>query len=143
LHPKKICDDFAQMGSPLVLEGNDLFIENPEKVYPALQELAKSYKSRIITYLKGGYSEKDHSVKQTIDKIVDYFRGIELETNTKIDAWLRQDDESIKMIMRLMETFWNNGWRDFTDPVANFENEETDKLSNEIFSKAMSYFKGA
>ncbi|MSO00819.1 hypothetical protein GKS28_18860 [Bacillus paralicheniformis] len=35
-----------------------------------------------------------------------------------------------------------HGWRDLNGFVANFENEETDKLSLEIYERPMLYFKG-
>ncbi|MED0795844.1 hypothetical protein P4S97_21725, partial [Bacillus licheniformis] len=62
MHPKQICDDLAFLGSPLVLDGDDLYIENPENVYPELVEFVQSYKKWLIQYLKGGYSVQDHKV---------------------------------------------------------------------------------
>jgi hypothetical protein len=141
MHPQKICEDFASMGAALVLEGNELFIDNPENVYPALQDFAKSYKSRIIKYLKGEYSKEDHNIIQTIDKIIHYYNGVDQEINSKIESWLREDLESIQMINDLLVIYWNNGWNDFTDPVANFENDETAKLSKQIFKKAMLFMR--
>jgi hypothetical protein len=142
LHPKRICADFKSMGATLVLDGEDLFIENHEKITPELEELAKSYKSRIITYLKGGYSDFDHNIKQTIDKIINFYFCIEQEMNGKIGSWLNQDEKSVNMLMDLFVKFSDNGWFPM-DPVANYENEETNKLSKEIYKRAMSYFKGA
>ncbi|AZV42717.1 hypothetical protein BAOM_2108 [Peribacillus asahii] len=34
---------FALTESPLVLDGNDLYMEYPENIYPELEELAKNY----------------------------------------------------------------------------------------------------
>jgi hypothetical protein len=143
MHPKQICEDFKSMGAALIVEGNALYIDNPEKVHAALQDFAKSYKARIIKFLNGKYSEKDHAVNQTMDKIVDFYRGA-TESNSKIEEWLKHDEESIQKFNKLLVLFWNNGWRDFTDPVANFENDETDRLSKEIFERAMNFYrKGA
>jgi len=85
LHPKQICADFASMGSPLVLDGDDLYIEHPENIYPELEELGKNYKSRIVAYLKGEYLDNDHNVKQTVDKIINFYLGIEQDMNRKIN----------------------------------------------------------
>ncbi|MGX9157123.1 hypothetical protein [Priestia megaterium] len=143
MHPKQICDDFASIGSPLVLDGSNLYIENPENVYPELEEFVKTYKKRIIQYLKGEYSAKDHSIKQTIEKIIHYFLGIEQAMNEKIENWLNNDPQAVDMIInQLFIELWNNGWVEFSSPTANYENHITDTLSSQIFERAMSYFKG-
>ena len=83
MHPKQICADLETLGARLVLDGNDLYIENPENVYQELVEFVQSYRKRIIRYLKGEYSDHEHNVKQTIDKIINYFMGIDQEMNPK------------------------------------------------------------
>ena len=74
------------MGSSLVLDGNDLYIEQPENIYPELEEFVQSYKGRIIQYLKGEYTQQEHNVKQTIDKIIDSFMHADQERdkNTRL-----------------------------------------------------------
>ncbi|WP_368004416.1 hypothetical protein MHI58_08980 [Bacillus sp. FSL K6-2869] len=142
MHPKQICADIEMMGARLVLDGNDLYIENPENVYQELVEFVQSYKRRIIRYLKGEYSDQEHNVKQTIDKIINYFMGIDQEMNPKIDDWFNHEWDAATKAARLLVLFWENGWRDLDTSVSNFESEETDKLSLEIYERAMSYFKG-
>ncbi|MDL5143118.1 hypothetical protein [Bacillus atrophaeus] len=142
MHPKQICADLALLGSSLVLDGNDLYIEQPENVYPELEAFVQSYKKRIIKYLQGEYSEHEHNVKQTIDKIINYFMGINQDINRKIDDWFNHDYDSVMKVMKLLVLFWENGWRELKESVSNFESEETDRLSLEIYDRAMSYFKG-
>lgn len=143
MHPKQICADIEMLGARLVLDGNDLYIENPENVYQELVEFVQSYKKRIIRYLKGEYSDQEHNVKQTIDKIINYFMGIDQEMNPKIDDWFNHEWDAATKAARLLILFWENGWRDLDTSVSNFESEETDKLSLEIYERAMSYFKGS
>ena len=140
MHPKKICEDIQSMGSKLVLEGEDLYIENPENIYPEIEELIKSYKKRIIQYLKGDYSSKVHSVKQTIDKIVDFYKA-ECPKDSKINSWLQKDESALELLMLLWKELYENGWN-YNEPIANYEDENTEKLTDQIFEKAMSYFKG-
>ncbi|WP_437131846.1 hypothetical protein [Bacillus atrophaeus] len=142
MHPKHICSDLEVLGSRLILDGNDLYIENPEKVYPELEVFVQTYKKRIIRYLKGEYTQKEHHVKQTIDKIINYFMGIDQDINRKIDDWFNHDYDSVMKVMKLLVLFWENGWRELKESVSNFESEETDRLSIEIYDRAMSYFKG-
>lgn len=142
MHPEQICKDFKQLGSQIVLDNGEVFIENPEKAGPELMEVAKEYKSRIKKYLQGSYSKKEHSLRSTIDKIVAYMLHVEQEMNNKITAWLRHDHEALQMIMKLLQLYFDNGWR-YEQTVANFETTETDKLSQEIFDRAMAFFKGA
>jgi hypothetical protein len=141
LHPNQICEDISKMGSRLVLEGEDLYIENPENIYPEIEEAIKSYKKRIIQHLTGKYTSKDHNVKQTIDKIVDFYLGIDQEINPRINDWLNNDEQSLYKVMKLFVLLSYNGWT-IKEPIANYEDEDTERLSLEIFEEAMSYFKG-
>lgn len=92
--------------------------------------------------MKGEYSDHEHSVKQTIDKIINYYLGIDQDINRKIDDWFNHDFESVMKVMKLLVLFWENGWRELKESVSNFESEETDQLSIEIYDGDMSYFKG-
>ena len=141
MHPKKIIDDFKSFGASFVLENGELFLQDHKEVTPELIEFAKQYKKRIIAYLEGGYSAKDHSVKSTIDKIVTYMIGENHDATTKINNWLVQDYEAMQLIITLMQKFYDAGWKNFDESIANYETPETDKLSLEIFNRAMQHFK--
>lgn len=141
MHPKQIIDDFKSMGATFVLVNDELYIDNPENIYPELEELAKSYRARIVTFLKGNYSDQDHAVKQTMDKIIKFYCGIDQDMNGKINDWLNNDTEGAAAVMQLLIDLNNNGLNKVTEPICNFENDVTDKLSKEIFDRAMSYFR--
>jgi len=139
MHPKKIVEDFKNNGASFALEKGELFLENHETTIPEMREFAKCYKSRIVTYLEGNYSKEVHSVKSTIDKIVSYMIGEEHEANSKISDWLINDYEAVQQIITLMQIFYDAGWNT-TNPIANYENSETDILSKKIFDRAMKHF---
>ena len=139
MHPQNIVDDFKNNGASFVLEKGELFLENQKNVIPETIEFVKHYKSRIITYLKGDYSKEIHSVKSTIDKIVSYMIGEENEANSKISDWLINDYDAVQQIITLMQIFYDAGWNT-NDPIANYENSETDILSKKIFDRAMVHF---
>lgn len=141
LHPKRICIDVQSMGAKLILDGNDLFIENPEKIGPEVESVIKEYKLRIVKYLQGNYSEQEHAVKQTVDKIINFFIGIEQDMNPKINDWFNNDEAAARMVMELTLNFSLNGWLYVKESVANYENELTDKLSLNLYNRAMTYFK--
>ncbi|MES1038982.1 hypothetical protein [Peribacillus simplex] len=141
MHPKQIIDDFKSMGATFVLDNDELYIDNPENIYPELEELAKSYKARIVAFLKGNYSDQDHAVKQTIDKIVNCFLRTDEEVNQKIENWIGDDPGSVELILTLFVVLRENGWMNLKESISNFENEKTDKLSKEIFDRAMAYFR--
>ncbi|MED1741953.1 hypothetical protein P4U97_21050 [Bacillus swezeyi] len=88
------------------------------------------------------YSELGLRVKQTIDKIIIYFMDIDQEMNPKIDDWFNHGWDAATKVVKLLVLFWGNGWRDLNSSVSNFEDEETDNLSLEIYERAMSHFKG-
>ncbi|EEM02024.1 hypothetical protein bmyco0002_56430 [Bacillus pseudomycoides] len=141
MHPKQICADVQSMGAKLVLDGNDLFIENPERIAPEIESVIKEYKLRIVKFLQGNYSDQDHAVKQTIDKIINFYIGIDQDMNKKINDWFNHDEDAARLVMELTLNFSLNGWLYVKESVANYENKLTDELSQEIFNRAMTYFK--
>ncbi|PGU11114.1 hypothetical protein COD21_12390 [Bacillus cereus] len=141
MHPKQICADVQSMGAKLVLDGNDLYIENHEKVASEIELVIKEYKLRIIKYLQGNYSDQDYAVKQTIDKIINFFIGVEQDMNPKINDWFNHDEAAARLVMELTFNFSINGWLYVKESVANYENKLTDELSQEIFNRAMLHFR--
>jgi hypothetical protein len=140
LHPKQIIKDIQSMGSNLTVEGDDLYIDNPMNIYPEIEQVVKDYKKWIVSYLKGEYSNQDHAIKQTIDKIFNFYLCIEQEMNDKIGKWLNEDEGTPIMVMELIKQFAKNGWFP-PDPLANYESDETDTLSKELFERSMNYFR--
>lgn len=141
MHPKQICADVQSMGAKLVLDGNDLYIEDHEKISPEIESVIKEYKLRIIKYLQGNYSDQDHAVKQTIDKIINFFIGVEQDMNSKINDWFNHDEAAARLVMELTLNFSLNGWLHVKESVTNYENKLTDELSQEIFNRAMLHFR--
>jgi hypothetical protein len=142
MHPRNICKDLESIGSNLTVDGQELYIENDMNVYPELEQVIKEYKSRIIKFLKGEYSEKDHAIKQTIDKTINFYMCVEQDMNAKIGNWLCNDETALNMFMDLLVKFTDNGWFP-PESTSNYETVETDKVSKELYERAMSYFKGA
>src|SRR5690554_3392251 len=105
MHPQKIVEDFKNNGALFVVENGELFLENQKNVLPEAIDYVKHYKTRIITYLEGDYSNEIHSVKSTIDKIVSYMIGEDQEVNSKISDWLINDYEVVQEIITLMQIF--------------------------------------
>ncbi|WP_040596724.1 hypothetical protein [Parvimonas micra] len=140
MHPKKICDAVASMGARLFLDGNNLYIENPEKIYPELEDFIKSYKPWIVKYLKGEYTKHEHAINETVEKIINFYRGIEQPGNSKINDWLNKDYESTKDCMTLFVLLSENGWTS-NEPIASYESVDTDELTQKLYSKAINFFK--
>lgn len=140
MHPKQIIKDIQSMGSNITVEGDDLYIDNPMNIYPEVEQVVKDYKKRIIAYLKGEYSDRDHAIKQTIDKIFNFYLCIDQEMNDKIGEWLNEDEGTPIMVMELIKKFANNGWFP-SDPLANYETMETDELSEALYKRSMNYFR--
>ena len=129
------------MGSNLIVDGNDLFIENPENIYPEIEEFIKSYKSNLIKYLQGQYMDKDYNIEQTIEKIIGFYRNEEQPINEKINAWLNFDQESLDDFLTLCLYLSENGWT-LHEPICNYHDSKTLKLSEQVYERAMKYFKG-
>lgn len=52
MHPKQIIEDFKTMGATFVLDGDELYIDNPENIYPELEELANHIKLELLLFSK-------------------------------------------------------------------------------------------
>lgn len=129
------------MGSRLVLDGEDLFIENPENIYPEIEEVIKSYKSNLIKYLQGQYMDKHYNIEQTIEKIINFYRGVEHPINDKIVEWLNEDQDAINNFLSLCLALSQNGWT-LHEPIANYHDSFTWELSELVYQAAMKFFKG-
>lgn len=139
MHPKQICTDVQSMGAKLVLDGDELFIENPEKIYPEIEDFIKSHKVRIIKFLKGDYTDKEHAVRQTIDKIIDFYHD-GCPVDSKINKWLQADEYSLLMVMNLTVELAENGWK-YKKPITNYEDDQSDQISKKIYERAIFFFK--
>ncbi|UED76081.1 hypothetical protein [Brevibacillus sp. DP1.3A] len=143
MHPKLICDEMAKLGSPIVMDGGNLYVENADKVPAHDMDLARSYKARIVKYLMGTYSDKEHALRQTNDKIIAFMlmENQDKTTEIKLDKWLTTDEHSYELVTRWLQKLAVNGWVDAQQSIANYETLETDKIAVELFDRAMSFFK--
>lgn len=82
------------------------------------------------------------AISQTVQKIIDFYMCVDLESETsaKIGQWLNNDEKSALMTMKLFTLYADVGWWPY-EPIDFFESVEIDKLSKEIYERAMSYFK--
>ncbi|MED2698638.1 hypothetical protein P4222_24290, partial [Bacillus thuringiensis] len=76
-----------------------------------------------------------------IDKIINFFIGVEQDMNPKINDWFNHDEAAAKLVMELTLNFSLNGWLYVKESVANYENKLTDELSLNLYNRAMAYFK--
>ncbi|MCM2675594.1 hypothetical protein [Alkalicoccobacillus plakortidis] len=142
MHPKQIVEDFQKMGATFAMEGNELYLNNSDQVSDEMKVFAKSFKSRLVMYLQGNYTDAKHNVYQTIDKLIDYMKNTQIENQTVIDRWLSHDQLALDKTVKLMQSYRDNGWTNFDEPVANFENKTTEELAAELYNRAMDFVRG-
>jgi hypothetical protein len=79
------------------------------------------------------------AVKTTIEKIVDWLRGVE---NQRIDDWLENDEESYIKMNKFLNNCAASGWMDAKDSPFDFADKKTVQLSEELYIAATKYFGG-
>ena len=143
MHPKKICADMARLGFSLVLDSGELYIESSREAPSHYTEYARSYKARLIKYLQGGYTDREHAVRQSNDKIIDFMlqQSRDKTTDMKLEQWLKNDARAYHLVTIWMQKLADNGWNSADEPIANYETPETDQMALELFERAVLFFK--
>ncbi|MGN7287403.1 hypothetical protein ACTHP3_21010 [Shouchella rhizosphaerae] len=136
MHPKDIIAVFKKAGADLTLDAEGIVATNAKQVSELTLQFAKENKRRLIMYLKGEYTDKKHSIFSTNDQLVDFFLKREVNNPKAIDAFLRNNSDCADMVIKRLQRLKNNGWQ-YDECTSNYEDEETDRLAEVLFNRAM------
>ena len=116
---------------------NRLALKNANKVPTEVLKAAEPIFPDIEKWFASW--EQAPAVDITIMKTLHLFCG--WQGNPKISEWLNNDLESLDMLDRWCKALSNNGWKDIYDDFRQYENEESNKLKQALYDRAMAYFK--
>ncbi|XOQ12606.1 MAG: Phage-related protein [Shouchella clausii] len=136
MHPKEIIASFQSCGADITLDTEGVTVQNASKVSELTIEFARENKKRIINYLNGGYSDKKHAILSTNDQLIDFFLNKSVNNPGLIDLFLRNNPDCVDLIIKRMLLLKDNGWQ-YDECTSNYEDDETDRLAEELFNRAM------
>ncbi|WP_078392049.1 hypothetical protein [Shouchella patagoniensis] len=136
MHPKEIIASFQKCGADIKLDETGVTVVNASKVSELTINYAKEYKERIINQLKGDYSAKKHAILSTNDQLIDCFLNKPVNNPDLIVSFLINNPDCCELIIKRMNLLKENGWQ-YDECTANYENEETDQLAEQLFNRAM------
>ena len=116
-----------------------LELKNHQKIPGEVLEAAESIFPDIEKWFASW--EKAPAADKTIMKLLHLFCG--WQSNSKINEWLNNDLESLDMLDRWCKALDKNGWKDIYDDFRQYENEESNKLKQALYERAMAFAKGA
>lgn len=136
MHPKEIIASFQSCGADITIDTEGVTVHNASKVSELTIEFARENKKRIINYLNGGYSDKKHAILSTNDQLIDFFLNKSVKNPDLIHSFLINNPDCSQLIIKRMQRLKNNGWQ-YDECTSNYEDEETDRLAEELFNRAM------
>jgi hypothetical protein len=97
-----------------------------EQNFQAIDDWFKSW--------KGASNEK-----VTLMKMINFICG--WQPNEKLNEWLCAEEDSLMMFDKWMILLSKNGWKDIYEDYRQFENDESNKLAKELYTRAVTYAK--
>ena len=97
-----------------------------EQVFPQIDEWYRSW-------------EQETAVNKTMMKIIHQFCG--WQRNEVLNNWLNNDIEYLLKFDEWLKMLDRNGWKDIYVDFRPFQTDESNKLANEIYERAMTYVK--
>lgn len=65
-----------------------------------------------------------------------------LQPNDVLNKWLNEEIDSLLKFDEWLKVLDRNGWKDIYTDFRTYQNDESNKLANEIYERAIAYAKG-
>lgn len=133
-----ILSQIWKSGANIYLDTDDrVAIKNQNLIPAEVMKAAEHNFQSIDAWFK---SWKDASnEKVTLMKMVQQICG--WQHNEKLNDWLCAEEASLTLFNDWMIALANNGWKDIYEDYRQFENDESNKLANELYIRAVTYAK--
>ncbi|WP_409297714.1 hypothetical protein V1498_06705 [Peribacillus sp. SCS-26] len=134
-----ILSQIWKSGANIYLDKKDdrIAIDNQKLIPAEVMQAAEQNFQGIDDWFK---SWKDAGAeKVTIMKMVHHMCG--WQHNEKLDKWLCTDDDSLMLLDEWMIVLAKNGWKDIYEDYRQFENDESNVMSQKLYTAAVNYAK--
>lgn len=134
-----ILSQIWKSGANIYLDKEDdrVAIKNQNLIPPEVMEAAEQNFQAIDQWFKSWKNANGEKV--TLMKMVHQMCG--WQHNQKLNDWLCNEKESLTLFDDWMVLLAKNGWTDIYDDFRQYENNQSNKLSNELYKRAVAYAK--
>lgn len=133
----KILSDIWKSGANIYLDKNDdrIAIDNQKLIPREVMQQAEQHALEIDKWFKSWKNESSKNI--TLMKMVHQICG--WQQNQKLHDWLCAEEDSLLMFDEWMIVLAKNGWKDIYDDYRQFENDESNKIAQELYTRAITY----
>ena len=132
-----VINDLEKMEVKLfVKKDGSLSLKTADKIPPEILKVAESIFNEIDQYLLS--VESMNNVDLTLWKMVTSLLG---NKNEKLNDFICNDQESLDMFFKYQGELAASGWNDAYSCWFKYENDKTLELKQEIYKRAIAYFK--
>ena len=115
----------------------DIELKNHQLVPAETMKAAEEIFPEIEKWFQSWKIESNENI--TLMKMVHHICG--WQHNEKLDEWLCADIESLMLFDEWMIALAKNGWKDIYEDFIHYSNEESSKLGQELYKRAVMYAK--
>lgn len=135
----KILSDIWKSGANIYLDEKDgrIAIDKQNLIPADVMKLAEEDFQSIDTWFQSWRSESRDNI--TLMKMVHQMCG--WQHNEKLNEWLCAEDESLMFFDEWMIALAQNGWNDIYADFRQFANDESIKMGQELYKRAVAYAK--
>ena len=135
----KILSDIWKSGANIYLDEKDnrIAIEKQNLIPVDVMQQAEENFQSINDWFQSWKNESVENI--TLMKMVHQMCGWQL--NEKLNSWLCDEDESLELFNEWMIALAKNGWVDIYEDYRLFENDESIKMGQELYKRALMYSK--
>ena len=134
----KILSDIWKSGAEMNLLANgEIELKNHERVPSETMKNAEQIFPKIDEWFRSWTNASP--VEITIRKALYHFCG--WQHNEKLNQWLLGDEASLFLLHDWTVVLAKNGWQNIYDDHRNYENDESIKMGQELYKRAVAYAK--
>ena len=134
----KILSDIWKSGADMKLDSDgQIELKNHQLVPAETMKAAEGIFPEIEKLFHSWKTESSENI--TLMKMVHQMCG--WQHNENLNSWLCAEDESLELFNEWMIVLTRNGWNDIYADFRQFENDESIKMGQELYKRAVMYAK--
>lgn len=135
----KILSDIWRSGANIYLDEKDnrIAIDNQNLIPSEVMQLAEGNFQAIDAWFQSWKNESVENI--TLMKMVHQMCG--WQHNEKLNSWLCAEDDSLMLFDKWMIVLHKNGWNDIYFDFRQYANDESIKMGQELYKRAVMFAK--
>ena len=134
----KVLSDIWKSGADMKLDTDGkIELKNHQLVPAETMKAAESIFPEIEKWFQSWINESSENI--TLMKMIHQMCG--WQHNSKLNEWLCAEDDSLMLFDKWMIVLAQNGWNDIYADFRQFANDESIKMGQELYKRAVMYAK--